>query len=151
MADDEPTYGFDTNSVHAGQEVDPATGSRAPPIYQTTSYVFEDAEDAAQQFAQFMTTRQSAKNNMLVEGNPCVVPDVYEDSDVKSEYPSWLLEDMRFNLENAKGETYMAQPQVDDFLNEQITPALLGNKDPETALDDAYSNIERLYQDIGLI
>ena len=48
MADD---YGFDTNSVHAGQEVDPATGSRAPPIYQTTSYVFEDAEDAAQQFA----------------------------------------------------------------------------------------------------
>lgn len=48
MGDD---YRFDTNSVHAGQAVDPATGSRAPPIYQTTSYVFEDAEDAAQQFA----------------------------------------------------------------------------------------------------
>ncbi|MFB6073370.1 MAG: O-acetylhomoserine aminocarboxypropyltransferase/cysteine synthase family protein [Halobacterium sp.] len=48
MADD---YGFDTNSVHAGQDVDPATGSRAPPIYQTTSYVFEDSEDAAAQFA----------------------------------------------------------------------------------------------------
>ncbi|MCD2200547.1 MULTISPECIES: O-acetylhomoserine aminocarboxypropyltransferase/cysteine synthase family protein [unclassified Halobacterium] len=44
-------YGFDTNSVHAGQEVDPATGSRAPPIYQTTSYVFEDSDDAAAQFA----------------------------------------------------------------------------------------------------
>jgi len=51
MADEDPDYGFDTNSVHAGQEVDPATGSRAPPIYQTTSYVFEDSEDAAQQFA----------------------------------------------------------------------------------------------------
>jgi len=38
---------------------------------------------------------------------------------------------MRFNLENAQGENYMAQPQVDDYLNEQITQALLGNKEPE--------------------
>src|SRR6056297_2963475 len=49
MSDDEP--GFYTQSVHAGQEPDAATGSRAPPIYQTTSYVFDDAEDAAAQFA----------------------------------------------------------------------------------------------------
>ncbi|WP_340099291.1 O-acetylhomoserine aminocarboxypropyltransferase/cysteine synthase family protein [Salinibaculum salinum] len=40
-----------TNSLHAGQEPDSATGSRAPPIYQTTSYVFENADDAAAQFA----------------------------------------------------------------------------------------------------
>ncbi|MEF8871199.1 MAG: O-acetylhomoserine aminocarboxypropyltransferase/cysteine synthase family protein [Haloarculaceae archaeon] len=40
-----------TNSLHAGQEPDSATGSRAPPIYQTTSYVFDDADDAAAQFA----------------------------------------------------------------------------------------------------
>jgi len=58
---------------------------------------------------------------------------------------------MRFNLENAQGENYMAQPQVDDYLNEQITQALLGNKEPRAALEDAYANIERLYQDIGLI
>jgi O-acetylhomoserine (thiol)-lyase len=44
--------GFETKSLHAGQEdPDPATGARAPPIYQTTSYVFDDADDAAQQFA----------------------------------------------------------------------------------------------------
>ena len=49
MADDDP--GFETNSVHAGQEPDSATGARAPPLYQTTSYVFEDADDAASQFA----------------------------------------------------------------------------------------------------
>ena len=49
MADDDS--GFETNSVHAGQEPDPATGARAPPLYQTTSYVFEDADDAASQFA----------------------------------------------------------------------------------------------------
>src|SRR6056297_1290607 len=49
MSDDEP--GFYTQSVHAGQEPDAATGSRAPPIYQTTSYVFDDAEHAASLFA----------------------------------------------------------------------------------------------------
>ncbi|MEF8777357.1 MAG: O-acetylhomoserine aminocarboxypropyltransferase/cysteine synthase family protein [Natronomonas sp.] len=40
-----------TDSIHAGQEPDPATGSRAPPIYQTTSYVFDDDEHAAEMFA----------------------------------------------------------------------------------------------------
>jgi O-acetylhomoserine (thiol)-lyase len=42
---------FDTLQVHAGQTADPATGSRAVPIYQTTSYVFKDAEHAANLFA----------------------------------------------------------------------------------------------------
>ncbi len=51
MTDEDTEYGFDTRSLHAGQEPDPATGSRAPPIYQTTSYVFEDSDDAAAQFA----------------------------------------------------------------------------------------------------
>ncbi|WP_435318881.1 O-acetylhomoserine aminocarboxypropyltransferase/cysteine synthase family protein [Haloarchaeobius sp. TZWSO28] len=50
MADDD-SHGFATNSVHAGQEPDPTTGSRAPPLYQTTSYVFDDAEHAASLFA----------------------------------------------------------------------------------------------------
>ena len=44
------TDGFHTRSLHAGQDPDPATGARAPPIYQTTSYVFDDAEDAAERF-----------------------------------------------------------------------------------------------------
>ena len=52
MADrDDTQLGFGTRSLHAGQEPDPATGARAPPIHQTTSYVFDDAEDAADQFA----------------------------------------------------------------------------------------------------
>ena len=42
---------FETRSVHAGTDPDPTTGARAPPIYQTTSYVFDDADDAAAQFA----------------------------------------------------------------------------------------------------
>jgi O-acetylhomoserine sulfhydrolase (EC 2.5.1.49) len=49
MSDD--TDGFETRSLHAGTDPDPSTGSRAPPIHQTTSYVFDDAEDAAKQFA----------------------------------------------------------------------------------------------------
>ncbi len=43
--------GFDTLQVHAGQKPDPATGSRAVPIYQTTSYVFRDTEHGANLFA----------------------------------------------------------------------------------------------------
>jgi len=42
--------GFDTLALHAGQSPDPATGSRAVPIYQTTSYVFRDTEHAASLF-----------------------------------------------------------------------------------------------------
>ncbi|MFW5965626.1 MAG: O-acetylhomoserine aminocarboxypropyltransferase/cysteine synthase family protein [Halodesulfurarchaeum sp.] len=44
-------HGFHTRSIHGGQEPDSDTRARAPPIYQTTSYVFEDADDAAAQFA----------------------------------------------------------------------------------------------------
>jgi len=42
--------GFDTLSLHAGQHPDPATGARAVPLYQTTSYVFPDADHAASLF-----------------------------------------------------------------------------------------------------
>ena len=41
---------LDTDSVHAGQHVDPATGSRATPIHQTTSYLFESADEAAARY-----------------------------------------------------------------------------------------------------
>ena len=42
---------FETLQLHAGQEVDPTTGSRAVPLYQTTSYVFKNAEHGANLFA----------------------------------------------------------------------------------------------------
>jgi len=47
----ERKLGFETLQVHAGQEPDPTTGSRAVPIYQTTSYVFQNADHAANLFA----------------------------------------------------------------------------------------------------
>jgi O-acetylhomoserine (thiol)-lyase len=43
--------GFTTRQLHAGQQPDPTTGARAVPIYQTTSYVFKDADHAARLFA----------------------------------------------------------------------------------------------------
>jgi O-acetylhomoserine (thiol)-lyase len=49
MSDHE--YGFDTLAIHAGAQPDPATGARATPIYQTTSFVFDDADHAADLFA----------------------------------------------------------------------------------------------------
>ncbi|GEN53416.1 O-acetylhomoserine aminocarboxypropyltransferase/cysteine synthase family protein [Halobacillus faecis] len=45
------TFGPETNLLHGGQEPDPATGSRAVPIYQTTSYVFNDTEHAQNLFS----------------------------------------------------------------------------------------------------
>ena len=42
---------FETLQLHAGQDVDPTTGSRAVPIYQTTSYVFKNSEHGANLFA----------------------------------------------------------------------------------------------------
>jgi O-acetylhomoserine (thiol)-lyase len=51
MSNQERVLGFHTRSLHAGQRPDPATGARAVPIYQTTSYVFEDSAHAAALFA----------------------------------------------------------------------------------------------------
>ena len=45
------TTGFNTRSLHAGTEPDPDTGARAPPIYQTSSFVFDDADTAADLYA----------------------------------------------------------------------------------------------------
>ena len=44
-------WGFRTRALHAGGRPDPTTGSRAVPIYQSTSFVFEDTADAADKFA----------------------------------------------------------------------------------------------------
>ncbi len=48
---DQTTPSFNTLAVHAGAQPDPATGARATPIYQTTSYVFDDVDHAASLFA----------------------------------------------------------------------------------------------------
>jgi len=44
------TYGFDTLQLHASWRGDPATGAHAAPLYQTSAYLFDSAEDAAAQF-----------------------------------------------------------------------------------------------------
>jgi O-acetylhomoserine (thiol)-lyase len=50
MAEEKVSQKFATLAVHAGQAPDPTTGARAVPIYQTTSYVFQDADHAARLF-----------------------------------------------------------------------------------------------------
>jgi O-acetylhomoserine (thiol)-lyase len=50
MADAEHMPGFSTLSIHAGAKPDPTTGARATPIYQTTSFVFDDVDHAAALF-----------------------------------------------------------------------------------------------------
>src|ERR1700694_2010570 len=48
--DSDHAFGFDTLALHAGARPDPTTGARAVPIYQTTSYVFDDTDHAAALF-----------------------------------------------------------------------------------------------------
>lgn len=51
MTEHKRRFGFSTRQLHAGQTVDPSTGSRAVPLYQTSSYLFKNAEHAANLFA----------------------------------------------------------------------------------------------------
>lgn len=51
MIEHEREFGFETRALHAGAPPDPATGSRAVPIYQTAAYVFGSTEQAAELFA----------------------------------------------------------------------------------------------------
>ncbi|WP_276252587.1 O-acetylhomoserine aminocarboxypropyltransferase/cysteine synthase family protein [Halomontanus rarus] len=73
MADDDSAdRRFATRSVHAGQDPDPTTGARAPPIYQTTSYVFDDTEHAAnlfglEEFGNIYSRIMNPTNAMLEE------------------------------------------------------------------------------------
>ncbi len=65
-------YGFNTLAVHAGAQPDPATGARATPIYQTTAFVFEDADHAAalfnlQVFGNVYTRLMNPTNAVLEE------------------------------------------------------------------------------------
>ena len=50
MSEHDQDYGFETLAIHAGAAPDPTTGARATPIYQTTSFVFDDVDHAASLF-----------------------------------------------------------------------------------------------------
>jgi O-acetylhomoserine (thiol)-lyase len=68
----EQTYGTETLALHAGAAPDPTTGARAVPIYQTTSYVFDDVEHAAslfnlQQFGNIYTRLTNPTVSVLEE------------------------------------------------------------------------------------
>ena len=68
----ERKFGFNTRSLHAGYAPDPSTGSRAVPIYQTTSYTFKDSAHAAslfalQEFGNVYTRIMNPTNGVLEE------------------------------------------------------------------------------------
>ena len=112
---------------------------------------FSERKGAAKKLAEFMSSTESIKRDMLVEGNPAVVPAVYDDPEIRDEFPSDLLEDLKYNLRHAKSEIYRAQPEVDEAISNQITPALLGDKPPAKALKQAESDITQLYQNLGIL
>ncbi|GAB3906933.1 hypothetical protein GCM10029964_104360 [Kibdelosporangium lantanae] len=91
----ERTWGFRTRALHAGGAPDPTTGARAVPIYQTTSFVFEDAADAANLFA-----LQKYGNIYSRIGNPTVA----------------AFEERMASLEGGIGGVATASGQAAEFL-----------------------------------
>ena len=88
-------WGFRTRALHAGAPPDPTTGARAVPIYQTTSFVFEDTADAAALFA-----LQKYGNIYSRIGNPTVA----------------ALEERVASLEGGLGAVATASGQAAEFL-----------------------------------
>jgi O-acetylhomoserine (thiol)-lyase len=91
----ERTWGFRTRALHAGGAPDPATGARAVPIYQSTSFVFEDTADAANLFA-----LQKYGNIYSRIGNPTVA----------------AFEERMASLEGGIGGVATASGQAAEFL-----------------------------------
>jgi len=87
-------FGFETRMLHAGHVPDALTGARAVPIYQTTSYVFDDAETAAQLFE-----LKQYGNIYTRIGNPTTA----------------VLEERIASLENATGAVAVASGMAAQF------------------------------------
>lgn len=133
----------------------PPKGPASRATFQDTAGVvvsaFSNRKRTAKRFAEFMSTTESSKTDMLVEGNPAAVPAVYDDQEIRDKYPSDILDDMKYNLMHANSEKYKAQPQVDEAISNQITPALLEQKTPEQALKQAEREITQLYESAGVL
>jgi O-acetylhomoserine (thiol)-lyase len=132
MSDTPPerVYGFGTKALHAGQKPDPTTGARAVPIYQTTSFVFEDTEHAANLF-----NLQAFGNIYTRIGNPTTA----------------VLEERIASLERGVGALALASGQAAQFL--AIT-SLMGSGDElvsaSTLYGGTYTQMEVSFRRIGI-
>ena len=133
----------------------PPKGPESRATFQDTNGVavskFSKNKGPAKKFARFMSSEAAVKRDMVTEGNPAPIPAVYDAPEVKKRFPQKWLDVQKFNLQNAKSETYRAQPQVDEILSNQITPAFLGKKPPNEALKQAETEITQLYKNLGIL
>ncbi len=95
MTDQKRDFGFNTRALHAGYTPEPTTGARAVPIYQTTSYVFEDSAHAAALFA-----LEKPGNIYTRIGNPTTA----------------VLEERVASLENGAGALAVSSGQAAQFI-----------------------------------
>jgi O-acetylhomoserine (thiol)-lyase len=114
-------WGFRTRAIHAGARPDATTGARAVPIYQTTSFVFEDAADAADLFA-----LQKYGNIYSRIANPTVA----------------VFEERMANLEGGIGAVATASGQSAEFLT---AIALAGSGDHIVASSGLYGGTYTLF------
>ena len=119
---DDRRFGFRTRSVHAGGRPDPATGARAVPIYQTTSFVFRDTAEAANLFA--LQTFGSIYSRI---SNPTVA----------------AFEERLASLEGAIGAVAAASGQAAEFLT---MASLAGAGDHIVASAQLYGGTRTLFE-----
>lgn len=115
-------WGFRTRSLHAGARPDPVTGARAVPIYQTTSFVFDDAADAADLFA-----LQKYGNVYSRIGNPTVA----------------AFEERMANLDGGIGAVATSSGQAAELLT---ALALLGAGDHIVSSAELYGGTRTLFE-----
>lgn len=114
-------WGFRTRALHSGGQPDAATGARAVPIYQTTSFVFEDTDDAADLFA-----LQKYGNIYSRIGNPTVA----------------AFEERMASLEGGIGSVATASGQAAEFLT---ATALAGAGDHMVAASSLYGGTYTMF------
>ena len=131
MADRLP--GFSTLAIHAGAQPDPTTGARATPIYQTTSFVFEDADHAAslfglQTFGNIYTRIGNPTNAVLEErvaalegGRPWFAPVT---ANARSPRPRWCIEALQASRRRAQPHLERVRTKlIPSLAIPQVSPA----------------------------
>ncbi len=99
-------YGFETRTIHAGSQPDPITGARNTPIYQSTSYVFDDVDHDADLFNLqtfgFIYSRLTNPTISVLEEAKLLKLSKESLDDLMDEYPA-LFEDLQRSAADRTG------------------------------------------------
>ena len=160
------TYGFDTLQIHAGARPDPATGARQVPIYQTTAYVFRDADHGARDPQDFrrqrVRPRRLRTGDVRRRGSPACLCDggitgigsilIHPYAGILSAYGIGQADVRRFGeravLQPYSAETLSNLETVFTELEEETATAVRGEGVPDDQVDAPVRSCDLRYQGV---